>query len=581
MTIRTYFAILLILVMLGSQPIFGQQSADSLQRTQPEKVLPQIQLQEYTIVGLAKISLPRKIRTQVFKEVDIEWSDNQNVYNKELPAITFQFSRVKPSLFQLYDFPWLNSRIHYGSYNEAGILVNMQFKAEQTLPYFSARFLRSDGHVDNAQWTDVGLEAGVHQNLSEGHLLHVSTSYQDNRQGIWRDYQVYQQDWEVQTVFWDLNAALENSWNERIQSKFSGNFYLDDHENGFRYEDRGFDLFAGMDINIKDTKIGLLGKYEQVDLSLANGNLLRDTTSASLLNQYKSSLLTGKIHIQQKLEIASIMAGISYQKSDESEVRSITDKFSKEYINPYASLEIGKPGSITFYVRYRPGAETQHFRQGIRLLPFSELDGLRVLNHKMRWDAGFDLDVPYHINFSVISRFSTVEHLSAVVNPSDSLNAIFTQGGYPGWIYDTIDETRIRELYGKLEWKVSEQLQILGWANFRQSDIRQAGSRTAEVQGKELPYFPRLNGYGHLSWKFYKNHKITLFTNYTGTRYDDLTNQTQLSDFFLLNTRVDLQLNPNFLFFIAGYNLLDTQYEEFRGFIAPGVTGNVGFKIVM
>ncbi|MCK4892618.1 MAG: TonB-dependent receptor, partial [Calditrichia bacterium] len=82
-------------------------------------------------------------------------------------------------------------------------------------------------------------------------------------------------------------------------------------------------------------------------------------------------------------------------------------------------------------------------------------------------------------------------------------------------------------------------------------------------------------------WKFYKNHKITLFTNYTGTRYDDLTNQTQLSDFFLLNTRVDLQLNPNFLFFIAGYNLLDTQYEEFRGFIAPGVTGNVGFKIVM
>ncbi|MCK4892617.1 MAG: hypothetical protein KAT07_01555, partial [Calditrichia bacterium] len=475
MTIRTYFAILLILVLLGSQPIFGQQSADSLQRTQPEKVLPQIQLQEYTIVGLAKISLPRKIRTQVFKEVDIEWSDNQNVYNKELPAITFQFSRVKPSLFQLYDFPWLNSRIHYGSYNEAGILVNMQFKAEQTLPYFSARFLRSDGHVDNAQWTDVGLEAGVHQNLSEGHLLHVSTSYQDNRQGIWRDYQVYQQDWEVQTVFWDLNAALENSWNERIQSKFSGNFYLDDHENGFRYEDRGFDLFAGMDINIKDTKIGLLGKYEQVDLSLANGNLLRDTTSASLLNQYKSSLLTGKIHIQQKLEIASIMAGISYQKSDESEVRSITDKFSKEYINPYASLEIGKPGSITFYVRYRPGAETQHFRQGIRLLPFSELDGLRVLNHKMRWDAGFDLDVPYHINFSVISRFSTVEHLSAVVNPSDSLNAIFTQGGYPGWIYDTIDETRIRELYGKLEWKVSEQLQILGWANFRQSDIRQAG----------------------------------------------------------------------------------------------------------
>ena len=136
---RVNLLILPILIMLGSQVIFGQQSADSLARTQPRKELPQIQLQEYTIVGLAKISLPRKIRTQVFKEVDIDWSENQDLYNKELPAITFQFSRVKPSLFQLYDFPWLDSRIHYGSYNEAGVLVNMQFKAEQTLPYFSGR----------------------------------------------------------------------------------------------------------------------------------------------------------------------------------------------------------------------------------------------------------------------------------------------------------------------------------------------------------------------------------------------------------------------------------------------------------
>jgi outer membrane cobalamin receptor len=174
-----------------------------------------------------------------------------------------------------------------------------------------------------------------------------------------------------------------------------------------------------------------------------------------------------------------------------------------------------------------------------------------------------------------------VEHQAAVVNPSDSLNAIFTQGGYPGWIYGTIEETRIRELYGKLEWNVSDQLQILGWANFRHSDIRRAGDRTAELEGKELPYFPRLNGYGHLRWKFYKNHKILLSTSYTGTRYDDLANQIKIGDFFLLNTRVDLQLSPNFFFFIAGHNLLDSQYEEFRRFIAPGVTGQLGFRVVM
>jgi len=568
-------------VIFGTEGLLGQQPVDSVQHSRPQKELPQIQLQEYTIVGLAKINLPRKIRTQVFQDVDIAWSENRNLYTKELPAITFQFSRIKPSLFQLYEFPWLDSRIHYGSYNEAGVVVNMQFKANRTLPYFSAQFLRSDGHVDNAQWTGVGLKAGIHQNFSEGHLLHVSTAYQSDKRGIWRDYEIYQQDWEIQTVFWDLDASLENRWNNSLNTMLSTNFYLDEQENAFQYEDMGFNILGRADFFIKDTKLGIAGGYESTDLEVTDGNLVQDSSVMDLLTQYNSSILSGKADIVQPLGVAAIQAGVSYQKSDQENVRAISETSDNEYVNPYASLEIGMPGNIKFYARYRPGAEIQRFRQNIQLIPFSDLNGLGVAYYKSRWEAGFDLDVPYQINLSFISRFSTAEHLATVINPADSLAAIFPQGGYPGWIYDTIDETKIWELYGKIDWKFSSRLEILGWVNYRQSDIRNAGLQTQTVQGNELPYFPKLGGYGHLRWKFYGDHRITVSAEYTGDRYDDLWNMNQVGDYFLLNTRLDLQLSANFIFFLGGNNLLNTTYDIYRGFLAPGVTGQVGLKVVM
>jgi len=78
-----------------------------------------------------------------------------------------------------------------------------------------------------------------------------------------------------------------------------------------------------------------------------------------------------------------------------------------------------------------------------------------------------------------------------------------------------------------------------------------------------------------------KSFRITVSAEYTGTRYDDLQNQNQLGDYFLLNTRLDLQLSPNFIFFMGGYNLLNTSYDIYRGFVAPGVTGQAGLKIMM
>jgi hypothetical protein len=95
--------------------IFAQSPTDSAAASVPQPsgdVLPQIQLEDYTIIGLAKITLPQKKRTQVFRDVDIVWTSNDEILQKELPKITFQFSRIKPRCFACTIFPgWIRNCI--------------------------------------------------------------------------------------------------------------------------------------------------------------------------------------------------------------------------------------------------------------------------------------------------------------------------------------------------------------------------------------------------------------------------------------------------------------------------------------
>jgi hypothetical protein len=581
----TLISIVIFFIFSQSNPgLHGQVPADSMKEVQPppsQKELPQIQLEDYTIIGLAKVNLPQKQRTQVFREVDIKWTDNQKIHDKELPEIQFQFSRIKPSLFRLYAFPWLDSRIHYGSYNEAGVNVSMQFKANNTLPYFSAFFNRSDGHLDNAQWTRVGLEAGLHQKIASLHQLHLGTNYRFNKQGIWRDWEIYQEDWEVQTVFWDVFVDLESRWSEGFTSRIGGNFKLDDHQNAFKYEDIGFNGFGELNYQINQTSIGIAGDYQQTDLTVSDGNLLRNLASTpAILNEYQASLLSGRFFLRQQFNMITAEAGGLYQVSDEKTERLNTEETNENNFYPFARLALGVNGIARFYAGYRPGTELPQFRKSIRAIPFSDLSELRAVNYKRRWEAGIDLDLTGNLNINVVSRYSTAEFFPAPLAPADSLNAIFTRGGYPGWIFGVLDEVRIQELYGKLDWKF-KMIELFGWLNIRRSDIRQAGALTTDVSGKNIPYFPELSAMGRLRWYFYREHYLSFVLNYMGNRYDDVLNEYQLKQYLLFNTRLDLKLNENFRLFIEGDNLLDKSYEEFRGFTAPGIAGLLGIKITM
>ena len=582
LSIFTFLAVVfLIVVDVRAQVPTDTLKPPSIPKEVKPKELPQIQMEEYTIVGLSRITLPRKVRTQIFKNVQIEWSRNEAIYQKVLPEIDFQFVRIKPSLLRLYEFPWLDSRIYYGSYNLTGIDVNTQFKAGSTLPYFSINFGRSDGHLANAQWTRAGMQAGIHTRLHQGHLLHLGTNYQNVSRGIWGDYNLFRQEWDAQNVLWSFFGSLEQEWSGAFRTSLGGTYYLDDHESAFKYADRGFDAYGNFEAQIQDLHLGGEVKYQQSKITIDDGNLNLAPADTFNLTEYKASLINTSLFLQQSYSFITARIAILSQRSKEDLTTSVMKKEEDNYLNPHFTLAFGLEGRGNVYLSYMPGAELFRFRNGIRQLPFGDLSRWRIADYTSRFEGGLNINYPRTFELNTVGSYAKAEKYPAIVAPADSLNAIFTQGGYPGWTWGVLDEAIIQELRARLRWEIEPKFRVTGLFTYRKSEIKKYNLSPLNLDGNKIPYLPDVEFYGDLTWNFYLRHKITLAAQYTGQRFDDLANTYKLDGYFLLNTRLDLQISDVFGFYLAGENLLDTRYDIWRGFQAAGITGLVGLKIRM
>jgi outer membrane receptor protein involved in Fe transport len=457
----------------------------------------------------------------------------------------------------------------------------MQFKAQNTLPYLMADFQRSDGHLENAQWTAAALQAGIHQKMDDIHLLHLNTDYSLNKRGIWGSRDIYQEQWETTTTFWDIGGELENKWSDKLRTDFSGKYLLDEHENAFTYSRQGYDLAVGGKIDLNNTGIHLGGGIQNNDLEVNDGNLTHPQQDSTNLRNYRASLLNANLNIQQNFQSVTAEIGMLFQQSEEKEVKTDSRKVKEQQFSPLVSLSAGFEGRGKIYARYRPGFEINSFRNAVKSIPFSEIVDMKILNYKSRMEAGFDLQVAGGIALQLLGRYSEIENYQSIVAPADSLNANFTESGYPGWIFATLEKVKISEIFGKCEWNLESTVSILAWINWRMSDIRQAGGFSSSIIGNEVPYLPAVSAYGGMSWNFYKRHELKIWADYLSNRYDDLANQIKVKGYALVSTSLQLNFGENYSFIISGQNLFDTRYEEFRGFTAPGITGWLGLRLIM
>ncbi|MEJ2633723.1 MAG: TonB-dependent receptor [Calditrichia bacterium] len=541
------------------------------------KQLPEIKLKEYTIVGLAKVTLPHKIRQQIFKNVKLRWVENPEIMQKEPPSVSFQFSRIKPSLFELYESPWMNSGIYYGSYNTIGLDINTQFQTRRTTLYISADWARSDGHLDNAQWRSTGLRAGFHQQLAKGQIFTAGTDYDFRKQGIWGDYQKFKTDWSAQHTLWNTFANLNQQWSKRFTTRLDGSYIFDSQKSAFHYKDQGANLKGSASFDFNQTRIEAKATYRKSKLSVTNGNLDHLRSDSLSLREYEGSLLNGLVLFQQQWQIFTGNIGILYQRSEENISHQWVFKENKTYTYPQASVAIGLSGWGSFTIGYRPGAEVFTLRDMVKSLPFSDISQMRITNYKSRLESSLEINVSGKLSFGLSGNISRADNYLAPVATADSLQAVFPPKGYPGWVYGTLDEIELREVQTKFRWDIVKKLHVSGWLTARNSEIQKYSN--AVVIGKKVPYLPDLNFDAKIGWNFYRMHEIALMTDYVGSRYNDLQNKIKLNDYLLLNARLGLMFTPKIEFYLEGRNLLGRKYEIWKGFQAPGLNTYAGLRM--
>ena len=572
----SFFTILLIGFLSGNLP--AQEQPAGKKANQQKEILPEIQLKEYTIVGLAKVNLPRKFRTRIFKEVQIQWTDNQDIRRKEPPHIVFKFSHIKPILLRLYPFHWLDSGARYGSYNTVGIHLNSQFRIKKLLPYFSARFRRSDGHLPNAQWSETGLESGIHYQISRGHLLHFGTDYRFDKRGIWRQPEIYPFQWEMRNAFWKWFGTLEQRWNPVFGTRIRGAYYIDDHENAFRYSERGVEAAVQTVLRLNRTRLVAEGEWLNAKLTRDVGNIVFVSRDLFLWNNYQAALYSGKIALQQRWGMFTLCGGALYQVSREKHLADGRVKADSSYLYPLTTFSVGKTGAIQFTVSYSPSAEFFRLRRRIRMLPFSDVSELRVIEYPTRWNAILLLQKKDLLKLTFEASSYRANRYPVPLAPADTLKLDYSLTDYPGWIFKTVEKVKIEELTVKLDSRIVPRLYFNGWLNLRKSEIQESKILPGSVIGKQLPYFPQISGRARVEWKFYREHRWGIILRYTGSRYDDIENQMRLEPYLLLGSRLTLSLNKNIRLSLEGNNLLNSDYEIWHGFKEAGINGWVGLN---
>ncbi|MFZ0389583.1 MAG: TonB-dependent receptor [Calditrichia bacterium] len=572
----------------GRPAILQAQVADSLQAPAKRQAeLPEIQLKEYTIVGLAKITLPEKQRRQIFRTVTLNWIDNDRIWQRTPPPAPFRFSRIKPALLRLYEFPWLNGCLHYGSFNTAGICLNSQFKIGDFLPYFSADFTTSDGHVDNAQWTGIGFKTGFHYRLARNHLWHLGTDYRFNKQGIYGIVNLPETDApEVQSTLWRVNTALEQQWTDRISTEINANLFLDELDNFYNYQDNGWQVSGRAALDVNKTRIGAEASAEHMKIDVGDGYVPFDQPTELALHDYESTLLNGGLSLQQQLGIFTARAGFISQ-SVQQQIDIADSAFAdRNEFYPRLNLDAQIQDWGNLSLGYTPGMEMQRLRRLVRDLPFSEPGAFRPLEYSSRWTAALNVQFPPRLQLQLYGQIADLEDYlapaaSVIQLRQDWQTAPYDSSRYAGWVFLPFGKIRLLEWQIRGSGKISEKWLANTWLTLRQSDVKSGGPNMADVEGNEVPYFPKVTAGGALRFKFYREHEFAVSFDYTGERYDDPSNSNRLDGYFLLNARMRFMITENIRLQLSGNNLFDKSYELWRGFEAPGINGAAALQVIM
>lgn len=541
---------------------------------QEQTRLPQIQLEDYTIIGLEKVVLPRKERRTLFKKIGLSWQENTNVRIKESPDLSFR-SPNKPGLSFTPGSPYVNALVEYGSFNTLGARVDAKYSDGNVVPFVGVDFRDSDGHVKNAEYTRAAINGGIEGQVWENNVFQLIGGYSKDEQSLWSNLIPPDSSSKKMTTTWKWQAGFDQKLSEQFSIFTAGQFQVSDLENRFKYTQNLLSVGAGGIFSSANTSILIGG-------DLAHNKSEREAdankpfaTAFSWETEY--SLYSSKLKAAWKIGNLSISSGI---KAQHLKVEKSTD--SKTYLYPLAEIALNVRNTTHFIVKYQPGLEFQSMEQMLRAHEIADFGSFQPLKSKHKILGALYLNASPNLRFDISSDYSEFENLpvvySSYIDTSASRPSTLNYV-YPYWEYRYINNAKIWENSFRAVLKLPEKFLVEGWLTYRWNEITTNDERGNAVSGNEIPYFPLISALAKIEWHFFENHKLQITGEYAWERFNDVTNSIKLKDYFLIGAMVNFGLTKQISLRFFGNNLLDQRYELFHTYSAPGISGGGGIEI--
>ena len=578
-TLRTLSLFVCLVVF---PPLLAQQPDTTASR----KTLPEIQLQEYTIVGLERIRLPEKERVHIFRRVRLNWVPNQTIWQKEEPQIQFRFSRVKPSLLRLYEFPWLQGEVGYGSFNTPAVRLRTQFKINHWLPYFGAHFARSDGWRENAGWSDIGMRAGFHYQLRPGHQLSIGTDYRFRQQGVYAelipsDTETYQ----TETTFWNWTAELRQQWSEKISSRIGGEFHTDAFWNRTSYSSKGFRADAEGQYRLLPGTVLQAGiSWQEEKISFSPGEPFLQTFALVSEVPYHGRLFETQLCVVHRWRMLEIRLGGRYQALEDNTLEEYDSKFETTYTQiqqfyPDGQLTLVPLRQVGFFVAYRPGIHLNTLSRMVRFHPFGDFYGMAASEDQRYWEAGAYLKQNENRYLRLTVRYIRGSHYLIRDYPINIENFRIVNPYSMLPYFGMLDWMTLKELSLRGRWDFLQHLFLKGWIILRKSRIEEWKWGNPLIIGKQVSFIPDLTAGGEVEARFAHGVRIALIPEYVGIRYIDAYNYETLDPFFLLHLKGEVPLYRSLKMVVRLNNILNHSYFRWLGMPEAGFHMWGGIKV--
>ncbi len=535
-----------------------------------KKPLPEIYLQEYTIVGLEKVVLPEKERRIVFKRVPGRWVNNRRIQQKASPMNVFHFSRLKPSIVALPQVHRLTARVSYGSFNTLSADVLTQFRMKHVQPYFRSAFQRSEGHLPGARWNRWQIGGGLEGQLWKGSLIQFQTEIASRNQGLWGRVLPLDSLWEVRRRVWKGRLHVQQQWGGRLRIDLNGDLTREAHIS-FRNTTQWFwQGQARIEYRWDHTALSLQGGYETVVTSFRNrfpaGGVWADSSVRRRLPQFLVQLAHqfGRLAFQVGFRVQSLQPEI-----DSAASPKLWPRFQATM-----RLTSGLHLTGSFDAGYRH-LRNQYFYEFLLPADFSTYATTRVLQDwrlSLKYVPWKPVQVNYGVRYRVAADYPVVE--SNLTPRPDNPRRVL-------WRYAYARQVRLMEHTLHLKSDIKPRFRLDAWMMFRQTALKGTFADGADVQSRKVPYLTDLEAWLDGHWQFWKDNYFRVEIQFIGQRYDDLQNTVPLQAYVRLNAQIRSQLGKHFWVILRGENLLNQRYELWKTFEAPpiqmGVTLGIRF----